>query len=306
MADAAATLLAILATDIAPIFLLAGAGFLLARHGGVDVRPLSKVTFYALSPCLVFELLVTSAAGGSDFGRMVLFAVLVTAAAGLAARLAGGALRLDRPELSAFLLVVMFSNGGNYGLPVALFAFGREALTFASIYFVTGSVLTYTGGVLLAASGRRSPRWALAGLTRVPAVYAALLAMVVIASGVTLPALVMRPVTMLSEASLPLMILVLGMQLERASLPQRPGVVVAAVALSLLVTPTMAFGIATALGLSGPAFQAGMLQAAMPTAVVTTILALEYEIAPSFVTSVVFVGTLVSPVTVTALIFWLQ
>ncbi|MEI9814263.1 MAG: hypothetical protein WDO18_17175 [Acidobacteriota bacterium] len=37
-------------------------------------------------------------------------------------------LRLDRSTLRAFIMVVMFSNGGNYGLPVVRFAFGQEAL----------------------------------------------------------------------------------------------------------------------------------------------------------------------------------
>jgi predicted permease len=306
VADAARLLFSIFASDILPIFLVAGVGFLLARYTGADVRSLSRVTFYALAPCLVFTLLATSSLGGLDFGRMALFSILVTAAAGVMARLAGAALRLDRPTLIAFLLVVMFSNGGNYGLPVALFAFGREGLTHASVYFVTGAVLTYTAGIVLAASGRHTVMQALAGVGRVPAIYGALAAGAVAGMGVQIPEAVMRPVTILSDASLPLMILVLGMQLERATLPERPAVVLAAVALSLLVTPTLAFGIAKLVGLSGPAFQAGVLQAAMPTAVVTTILALEFEVAPSFVTSVVFVSTLVSPLTLTVLIAYLQ
>ena len=48
----------------------------------------------------------------------------------LLARLAAIPFRLSRPELAAFLIVVMFSNGGNYGLPVVSFAFGAEALAF--------------------------------------------------------------------------------------------------------------------------------------------------------------------------------
>jgi len=54
------------------------------------------------------------------------------------------------------------------------------------------------------------------------------------------------------------------------------------------------------------AFQAGVLQASMPTAVITTILALEFDVAPNFVTSVVCLSTLLSPVTVTVLIAYLQ
>jgi predicted permease len=44
----------------------------------------------------------------------------------------------------------------------------------------------------------------------------------------------------------------------------------------------------------------------MPTAVVTTILALEYDVLPVFVTSVVLLATLLSPLTLTVLIAYLQ
>jgi predicted permease len=222
------------------------------------------------------------------------------------ARVAAIPLRLDRPTLTAFLLVVMFSNSGNYGLPVALFAFGKEALARATVYFVASSVLTYTFGVFLAASGRRSLGQALRGVLYVPAVYAIAAAGTVLAFHVPLPAAVMRPIGLLSDAALPLMILVLGMQLERAVMPERPIVVATAALVSLLLTPLAAYGLATSLGLQGPAFQAAMIQSSMPAAVVTTILALQYEVAPNFVTSVVFVSTVLSPFTLTALIAVLQ
>ena len=44
----------------------------------------------------------------------------------------------------------------------------------------------------------------------------------------------------------------------------------------------------------------------MPTAVITTILALEFDVAPDFVTSTVFLSTMLSPFTLTALIAWLS
>lgn len=306
MADAARLLFSIFASDILPIFVIAGVGFLLARFSGAEVRQFSRLTFYALAPALVFNLLVTSTLGGLDFGRMVLFYALVTAAAGLMAFAVGHLLRLDRPALSAFLLVVMCSNSGNFGLPVALLAFGREALTYATVYFLATSVFSYTGGILLAASGQRDVRKAVAGVLRVPALYGAAAAALVIAVRLEPPDGLMRPIALLSDASLPMMILVLGMQLERVTMPDRPIVVAAAVALSLVATPIAAFGIARLLNLQGPALQAGILQASMPTAVITTILALEFQAAPNFVTSVVFVATLLSPFTVTLLIAYLR
>jgi hypothetical protein len=237
---------------------------------------------------------------------MAAFYALVAASAALMARLAAIPLGLDRASLSAFMLVVVCSNSGNYGLPVALLAFGREALTFASVYFVSSAIFSYTGGVLLAASGRRSVAQALAGIGRVPAVYGAVAAAIVMAFGLHVPDAIGRPMTLLSDAALPMMVLVLGMQLERVTWPERPSMVVAASLLSLVATPLAAFGVAHLVGLKGAAFQAGVLQASMPTAVVTTILALEFDVSPNFVTSVVCVTTLLSPLTLTLLIAYLQ
>jgi len=304
--ETASLLLGIFASDILPIFVIALVGFALTRHLGVPVRPLSHVAFHALAPALVFNVLTTSTLPGLEFGRMAAFYALVAASSGVMARLAAIPLRLDRASLSAFLLVVVCSNSGNYGLPVVLLAFGPEALTFASVYFVSSAIFSYTGGVLLAASGRRSVAQALAGVVRVPAVYGAVAAAIVMAFGLHVPAAIARPMTLLSDAALPMMVLVLGMQLERATWPERPSMVVAASLLSLVATPLAAFGVAHLLGLKGPAFQAGVLQASMPTAVVTTILALEFDVSPNFVTSVVCVTTILSPVTLTLMIAYLQ
>ena len=299
-------LLSIFADDVLPIFLVASVGFLLARYLRADVKTLSRVTFNALAPCLVFNLLITSKISADEFGRMALFTVCVVLGIGLIGWLITRPLRLDGAMTSAFLIVVMFSNGGNYGLSVNNFAFGKEALARATIYFVTSTVLMYTVGVFLASSGRKNIREALAGVLKIPAVYGVIAAAIVMATKVTVPAPVMRPIELLSNAALPVMMLVLGMQLERAAIPERPLLVVLATVLTLVVTPLLALGLVQVLGLSGAARQAAMIEASMPAAVVTTILALEYEIAPAFVTGVVFVSTLLSPFTVTLIIALLK
>lgn len=306
MTSAAQLLLSIFVSDLLPVFAIAGVGFVLARYAHVQVQTVSRLTFHALAPALVFNILATSTVESSQVGRMVLFYVLVATSAALMARIVAIPLRLDRRALTAFLLVVICSNSGNYGLPVTLLAFGREALTFASVYFVTSSMFTYTGGVFLAASGKRSVRDALIGVASIPAFYGALAAILTITLGLQIPGAVRAPVTLLSDAAVPMMILVLGMQLERAARPERPGVVAAAVVVSLVLTPLVALGVAHLVGLRGAALQAGVLQTSMPTAVITTILAVEFDVVPDFVTSVVFVTTLLSPLTVTLMIAYLR
>lgn len=296
----------IFASDILPIFVVAGVGFILARRFRAEVKTLSTVAFNSLSPCLVFNQLVTAQVSGSQSLRVAAFCVLLTVSIGVIARLASVPLRLDRLTLSSFLLVAMFSNSGNYALPVVLFAFGREALAFASVYFVTSAILIYTAGVLVAASGRGSVGLALTRLLRVPAIYALAAAIIVLWTHTTVPPVVMRPIGLLSDAAIPVMLLVLGMQLERAVLPKHPLAVAAAVVLSLGVAPLIAFALTWLLGLTGAARQAAIIEASMPAAVITTVLALEFDLDATFSTSVVFFTTLLSPITLVLLIAYLQ
>jgi predicted permease len=295
-------LLSILSTDIVPIFLIAGAGFVLARTLRVEARSLTQVVFHALLPCFVFRALVSATITPSQAGRLVLLAVLVMGTTGAVGYVIARALRLGRAELSAFLLVVMFSNGGNYGLPVVSFAFGAPAMSGATVYFLTGSVMTYTVGGFLAAAGNRRAGLALLGVLKMPALYGVASALVVLWLGTTVPTPISRAVDMLADSALPLMILILGMQLERAVKPERPALVAIAVLLSLVVTPLMALGFASLLHVSGPARQAAVVLASMPVAVTTSILAMKFDATPDFVMSAIFLSTVLSPLTLTPII----
>ena len=299
-------ILSVFVSDIVPIFLIAGVGYLLASKLQANLKTLAHVAFYALAPCFAFRMLSTSKMTGPEAGRIALLAILVMVVMGLLARIAAIPFRLSRAELSGFLLVAMFSNGGNYGLPVVLFAFGNEALAPATVYFVTSSILTYTAGVFLAASGRRSVSRAIFGISRTPAIYGVGAAALVLVTGISVPVVLIRPIQLMADAAIPVMILVLGMQLQRATKPDRPRVVAAAVALSLVAAPFVALGLTWLLGLTGHARQAGVVLASMPTAVITTILALEFDTSPAFVTNVVFTTTLLSPLTLAPLIAYLM
>jgi len=299
-------MLSILVSDILPIFAIAAIGYLLERRISGSVKILSSITFYALSPCLVFTQLVTSRLGSKAVGRMAFYCVVLTLTMGLVARLAAMVLALDRRNVSSFLLVAMFSNSGNFALPLILFAFGTEALSHASVYFVTSAILVYTVGVFIAANGKQDRLSAMKGILRVPALYALACAGIISILHVSPPEAVMRPVSMLSEAALPMMLLVLGMQLKRAVLPNRPIVVATAVALSLVVAPIVGFGFTLLLGFAGAARASAITVASMPAAVVTTVLAIEFDLDSSLVTSTVFVSTLLSPLTLVPIIAYLQ
>jgi predicted permease len=297
-----AILPAILWKVILPVFIIIALGYLLERRLSLDVRPISQVIFYALGPCLVFSSTATSSVSGTDIWKIVYFALLTTLAMGLLSWAMARALRFSQTVESAFLLTTLFINAGNYGLPVNLFAFGQDGLERAAIFFTVSALLTSSVGVYLASRGQASGLDALRNVFKVPIVYGALAGFVVNLAAITVPEPVAKAVDLVGGASVPLMLLLVGVQLAKTSSAGELKVIGLATFMRLVAAPAVALVLAAWLGLTGVTRQVCVIQASMPTAVTTTILATEFEAEPQFVASVVFVSTLVSVMTLTLLL----
>lgn len=298
-------LLLLFLNNLLPIFLMAGTGYLLSRYSEINPRSLSQVIFYIFSPCLIFSLLTKSHLVGSDILRIMSAGGCVILLVGGVAWLSSKLLKLQRQEMTSVLLSSMFMNAGNYGLPVVLFAFGDDALSYASLFFVISALLAYTLGVIIVSSGSSGLRQALLNLVKLPTIYALLLALLFLYTDTSIPLFLDRTVTLLGEASIPCMLVLLGMQLHKASFAGKEKPLLLSTAMRLLVAPALAWLIIPLFGITGPARQAGILEAAMPSAVVTTMLATEYNIDPSLVTASIFLTTLLSPLTLTPLLAYL-
>lgn len=300
------TLFEILVNDILPVFVVIGLGYAFAQRNHAELRTLSRLTFFVLSPCLVFVSLLESDMSGGETAQIFLFVALMVLVMGALAWVTGRALRLTPPQLIGFLLAAMFVNAGNYGLGVTRLAFGAEAEARAVIYFVSSSILIYTLGTLIATGFRGGWLGALKHLLTLPQVYALIAVFVIRAAGWQVPAPVMEALELPARATIPLMILLLGMQLAQATIGDYWKAASAGAVLRLAIAPFVAVGFAALLNLSGPARQAGILEASMPTAVVSTLIANEYEAEPQLVTSAVLLSTLLSPISLSIIIALLQ
>jgi predicted permease len=200
------------------------------------------------------------------------------------------------------LLAAMFANAGNYGLPVVMFAFGQSSLSIASLFFVVNISLAYTAGTVIASMSSVSLPKAILNLLKLPLVYAVLLAFLFINTGWKIPLPLERATKLLSDASIPCMLLVLGLQLHKANLGLKKIQITLTSVIRLVVSPALAFLLLPLFGFNGPVGNTIVLQAGMPTAVMTTLLATEFDAEPAFATAAVFATTLLSPLTLTPLI----
>ncbi len=297
-------ILNIFVNNLLPVFIVVGIGVLLGLTIKPNVKSISRMTFYALTPCLVFSSLTQAKLTGAETGLVALFATAATLATAALAWGVATSLGWRGKRRRALVLPVLVINSGNFGLSVVLFAFGAQAQARAMVYFVTTALIVSTLGVILSAGGR-SWRKALNNIVHIPMLYAVVAAIVVMLVGqVQLPQLIARPIDLLSGAAIPLMLLILGMQLARSvsNLRGHLGAILIATAFRLIVAPIVAIPIVWLTGVQGVAYQACMLEASTPSGVTAIILALEYDLEPEAVTGTIFLSTLLSAITLSVVI----
>jgi len=290
------------ANNLLPILLLSGAGFTLGKFFPIDSRTIGRIVFYIFAPMLVFDLLVQNNLKLGEALTMMAFTATVILIMGVLTLISALAMKLERRTLMSVLITTMFGNTGNYGLPVVAFAFGEEALKYAGLYFVTTSILFNTLGILIASLGHMNFKQAVLGLLKVPIVYGVTLAAIINALHIEIPSALARTIDLAAGGSIPLMIVLLGIELSRVQWSNSLRGVGLSVSLRLLAAPMIALLLSVPFGLQGAVWQAGVIQASMPAAVNTTILAAEYQLDSSLVTAIVFIGTLLSPLTLTPLL----
>lgn len=295
-------LLTLFANNVLPIILAAGAGYLVSKYTQIAPRSISQIAFKIFIPCLLFELLTTSNLTNDDILRMGGFTVVSILVFGVAAWILARSLHYQKGMISALLMVMMFSNSGNYGLSLNQFAFGEQALAYASVYFAVSIIMINTVGLVIASLGTADIKKALLDLLKTPAVYALLLALLFNVMNWQLPTPLSRTVSILADGSIPLMIVLMGIQLYHSQWAGRARTLALIAVMRLAVSPILALPIALMFGLQGAALQAGITESALPTAVMMAVVATEYNVEPSFVTMSVVMTTLLSPLTITPLL----
>ncbi|MFW5920008.1 MAG: AEC family transporter, partial [Halanaeroarchaeum sp.] len=301
---------------ILPVLAIAGVGFLLGRVKDVSIEPLSTVNIYVLLPALVFSSVATSSIGGSAFASLavgvIAFNVAMVAIAEGVAHLLGetGTVR------SGLVLTSTFSNAGNYGIPLSAFAFGATGRATAILFIVVQMTTIYTIGVYVASRGAVDS-WtrSVTEVFKLPLVYAVVAAGVFRYLGMIPPAdnTVMQVITMSGDASIPLMLLLLGIQLANTDYGATIKRVVPPVGLKTVVAPIVAVAIAIPLGFQDPTVaRVFVLECAIPTAVIPLLLTIEYGgdggsvSGPAYVSSTILISTLLSVPALAILITVLQ
>ncbi len=294
-----------LSNVLLPVMIVAGLGALLASRMRIDQVTVSRLTMYLLIPALVLDVILRTPVRAAEAGQLGLAFVLVM---GLSLAL-GWLTGLGRPDAERRSLSASSGiwNSGNMGLPIALFVFGDSGFDRATVVFLVSIVAMYIVGPAIYGSASRSgQRYGVADILRsvfrLPTLWVALVAVGLRVLNVPLPQGVTRGVSLLAEATLPLVLLSLGLQLGAGGWPPLHRRVWLAGAARLVGGPLIALGVGLLVGLRGESLAVLILSASMPTAVNALLIAQEYGGDAETVAGVVLVTTLGSVLTLAAVV----
>lgn len=281
---------------IAPVFLTAAVGYLWAKFDQpYDTALVTQLLVLVTTPCLVFSRLSDLSVNPLLVGEVALACAAAMAVFGVVGM---GALKLLHIPLSTGLPPILFPNCGNMGLALCLFAFGEAGLEFGIGFFVVCSLATFLLAPVIA-SGTLS----LKRVFTTPLLYAALAAVTVMLTSVTVPPWLHNTTSLLGDVSIPLMLVTLGVSLARLQLNTlRTSVIVAL--LRLMIGFGTGVLVAWALGLTGVPKGVVIIMCAMPAAVINYLFAQKYGKKAEDVAGAVILSTALSFLTLPALLWY--
>ena len=292
-------LISVFVNVIVPVFAAVLVGYLAGPWLGLEVRTLSRVSYYVFMPAFVFHIISKAEVQAAAVGQMTIYIAAVYVALAVLGFLVAKGLKRPPEVIGMYVLIATFSNSGNFGLSMVKFRFGEAALVPATIYFIILTVIGFAFGVAAASWARGGALGAIISVFKTPSLLAFVPAAVFSATNFEVPLFFSRITGLLADAMIPVMLVTLGVQLADVGRLRVSLDVIMASAVRLLGGPILAAVLAIPFGLTGLGRSTGILQASMPAAVLTVIIALEYDLVPGLVTTTVLFSTLVSLVTLT-------
>jgi len=282
-------------SPVVPVFLLIAAGFTFAHWKKISLTSVTEIIVYLGTPSLVFSSLASKPLFASDIMVLSGGVLLIFTGVGLLIRLY---FFLTGLRSRGFALPTLFMNAGNMGIPLALFAFGEEGMQRATLMFVIITFLQYSLGIYIL-NGRGN--WT--EIFRLPLIYAAIAGLTVNLAQLKIPELLLQPVIMLGQATIPIMLISLGYRLYQVESLQL-GHALGGALLRILGGFAAANIAVNLIGAEGVNRQVLLLYGALPAAVINFILTEKYRQDPGLAASIVVLSTFISVLTI-PLVFWL-
>ncbi|MFC1664706.1 AEC family transporter [Pseudomonadota bacterium] len=281
---------------IAPVFLCSAIGLGWAKLGvPYETNFVTRLVTHIGFPCLIFAALIKVDITPESMGIMGLASIATVVAFAV---IATPLLLLFKLKLRTFLPAMMFANTGNMGLPLCLLAFGETGLALGISYFAVNLLIIVTFGPAIAA-GNASPTQVL----KIPLLWVTVAALLCKFAHIPIPGWLFKTVDLVGGMTIPLMLITLGVslaQLRVSSLQRSLWLSVLRLSMGFFV----GWVTAELMGYEGVAKGVLIIECAMPVAVFNYLFAQLHNTQPEEVAGTVLISTVLSFITLPALMWY--
>ncbi len=297
--------------NIIPIFIIVYLGYLLASKFKLDIFTLSKVYIYLFIPTLAF-VKVYQTEINMEFLKAMLFGIIMVILLAGVGWIMSKILKHKLSMSTALSNSIMLYNSANFGLPLIMLVFGNTpyadyAISIQIMILVVQSLTTYSIGFLNAGRGQMNYIDTLRVIVRMPAIYAIIAAVFCRQLSVDLTQYFFWPsIEYLKNGLVPIALITLGAQLHNTKFNFRNWDVYIASLVRLIGGPILAYLLINIMGIDGIMGQVLFISSAVPTAVNTALMAVEFNNEPDFASQVVMTSTIFSAITLSIVIYLSQ
>ncbi|KIL35951.1 transporter [Cohnella kolymensis] len=293
---------------IFPVFALLGAGAFLHRKYHFDLKTLSTLTTSVFLPAIAFVNIYESNIAGELLTQIVGFLLVQNFTLMIVTAIVAKAAKLETGVSATFKNSVVLNNSGNYGLPVSQLVFQGNVvgMSIQVIVMIFQNVITHTYGLFTSVSAKVRGSRIVLELLKVPIIYALMLGFLFKGFAITIPSFIWKPIENVSNAFLAVALFTLGAQVAYLKV-RRPSLPLSLTIFGrLLLSPLLGLLIIMAMGLEGVTAQALFIASSFPSSRNTALFALQYGNDPDYAAEAVLLTTLLSAITVTAVVYLSQ
>jgi predicted permease len=271
--------------------------------GNVLRKTITSLVFYLFLPALVFEVLVGAEIGFNTF-KIASLAAIGVISCGLLAFALSQAFKYKNTIAGAFILACAFPNATYLGLPILAATFGSWAREIAIQYDLFACLpLLLTAGVAVARhfGSHAGDAQHKDSLYRVPAIWAAVLAIICNSYQIAMPEALMQSLHLMGQAVTPLMLISVGTSLSLAAINKKQiKILVPIMVIQLLIMPLIVTTMALLIAVPDRLFAPVVLEAAMPSMLIGIVFCERYGLDTRLYAAAVTLSTILCAFTLPA------
>lgn len=290
----------ILKTALLPVLVIVGFGYGLQRWRPMESATLVTLNLYFFVPIYLFIRVLESTLAWSDILLVGVAVLLPLAVLGVLMQLLLARTTISNETLAALLVGGLFSNCGNFGVPVAEIAFGPRGGEVQAIIVLFANFSIFSIAYMILAMGKGADASAVLNYFRLPYFYCLVAALMIRDLGIRpyVPEWMLESARTIAAGLVPIALVTLGAQLaRRARWPDWPRLS-GALLLKLLLLPVASLLLVRAMGLWPWPGVVIVLAATAPAAINPLLLAMQLDGDVDTISDCVFWSTLFSAVTV--------